>query len=79
MSERLPWGHKSRHCIYCGKVGPRCIVAGGYAHKYCLPKELVVKDIRPDGSVKYMTKQEQTAWCKRIRTRIVDAGTTQAK
>ena len=37
---RLPWGHKSRHCVYCGKVGPRCIVAGGYAHKYCIPKTL---------------------------------------
>lgn len=36
---RLPWGHKSRHCVYCGKVGPRCVVAGGWAHKYCLPKQ----------------------------------------
>lgn len=38
-TERLPWGHKSRHCIYCGKVGPRTIVAGGWAHKRCIPKE----------------------------------------
>lgn len=32
-----PWGHVSRHCVYCGKVGPRTMVAGGYAHKRCLP------------------------------------------
>lgn len=32
------WGHVSRQCIYCGGVGPRTIVAGGYAHKYCIPK-----------------------------------------
>lgn len=38
MAKRLPWGHESRHCIYCGKVGPRTVVLGGYAHKYCLPK-----------------------------------------
>lgn len=36
MFGRLPWGHKSRHCVFCGKVGPRTIVAGGYAHKRCL-------------------------------------------
>lgn len=35
---RPSWGHVSRHCVYCGRVGPRTIVAGGYAHKYCLPK-----------------------------------------
>jgi hypothetical protein len=33
---RLPWGHMSRTCVYCGKVGPRCVVAFGYAHKYCM-------------------------------------------
>jgi hypothetical protein len=36
---RPPWGHVSRHCVYCGRVGPRCIVAGGYAHERCLPEE----------------------------------------
>ena len=70
MAERLPWGHKSRHCIYCGKVGPRCIVAGGYAHKYCIPNERVVKDIRPDGSVKYMTKKEEAEWRRQTKTKI---------
>ena len=32
---RPSWGHVSRHCIRCGKVGPRVIVAGGYIHAYC--------------------------------------------
>jgi hypothetical protein len=36
---RVPWGHQSRKCCYCGKVGPRTIVAGGWAHKRCIPKE----------------------------------------
>jgi hypothetical protein len=36
---RLPWGHKSRHCVYCGKVGPRTQVVGGWAHKRCIPKD----------------------------------------
>lgn len=36
---RLPWGHQSRKCLYCGKVGPRTVVAGGYAHKRCIPKD----------------------------------------
>jgi hypothetical protein len=40
MSIRLPWGHKSRHCVYCGKVGPRIQLLGGYAHKYCMPTEV---------------------------------------
>lgn len=35
--KRLPWGHKSRHCVYCGRVGPRTRVASGYAHKRCIP------------------------------------------
>lgn len=38
MAKKSPWGHESRHCVYCGKVGPRMLVLGGYAHKYCLPK-----------------------------------------
>lgn len=37
---RLPWGHKSRHCVYCGKVGPRVGVLDGYAHRYCIPRIL---------------------------------------
>lgn len=39
VMSRPPWGHESRHCIYCGRVGPRMLVAGGYAHKYCLPED----------------------------------------
>ena len=40
MIKRLPWGHQSRHCCRCGKVGPRCQVLGGWAHFYCLsPQE----------------------------------------
>jgi hypothetical protein len=35
-AKRPPWGHTSRHCVRCGKVGPRCIVLGGWAHFYCL-------------------------------------------
>lgn len=37
--KRAPWGHVSRHCVYCGKVGPRVVVLGGFAHRYCVPKE----------------------------------------
>ncbi len=36
---RLPWGYKSRHCVRCGKVGPRIQVFGGYVHKYCMTDE----------------------------------------
>jgi hypothetical protein len=36
-SKKPAWGHVSRHCVYCGKVGPRSIVAGGWAHKRCIP------------------------------------------
>lgn len=36
-TQRPPWGHVSRHCVYCGQVGPRTVVLGGYAHKRCLP------------------------------------------
>jgi hypothetical protein len=36
---RPAWGHVTRHCIYCGGVGPRTQVVGGYAHKRCLPTE----------------------------------------
>lgn len=35
---RAPWGHISRRCVYCGKVGPRVVVAQGYAHRRCIPK-----------------------------------------
>jgi len=35
---RLAWGHQSRHCVYCGKVGPRVVAVGGYAHRRCIPK-----------------------------------------
>lgn len=33
---RPSWGHVSRHCARCGKVGPRCMVTDGWAHFYCL-------------------------------------------
>lgn len=36
MTKRLPWGHESRHCVRCGKVGPRINHALGYIHLYCL-------------------------------------------
>ncbi len=32
----FPWGHKSRKCVYCDKVGCRTKVLGGWAHKRCL-------------------------------------------
>lgn len=48
MRNRLPWGHRSRHCIYCGKVAPRTRVVGGYAHKRCIPRaELEVQKVKP--------------------------------
>lgn len=34
-SKRPSWGHVSRHCARCGKVGPRCIAVDGYIHAYC--------------------------------------------
>lgn len=36
--KRAPWGHVSRRCVYCGKVGPRVVVARGFAHRRCIPK-----------------------------------------
>jgi len=37
IKHRKPWGHESRRCIYCGKVGPRCwVIAKGYAHRRCI-------------------------------------------
>lgn len=41
MTKRLSWGHESRHCARCGKVGPRCTTKNemGYAHFYCLTNE----------------------------------------
>jgi len=41
MSKRLPWGHQSRNCARCGKVGPRCTTKNeiGYVHFYCLTSE----------------------------------------
>lgn len=40
MSKRPAWGHVSRKCVNCGKVGPRTMVAYGWVHKYCLPKNI---------------------------------------
>lgn len=37
-SKRPPWGRVSRHCKYCGKVGPRVQVLGGWAHRRCIPR-----------------------------------------
>lgn len=36
----MSWQHKSRHCIHCGKVGPRVQVAGGWAHRRCIQKPI---------------------------------------
>lgn len=46
---KLPWGHQSRKCCICGKVGPRTFCKEGYAHKKCLEK-------RP--SLKWKTKEK---------------------
>lgn len=35
---RPPWGHVSRRCVRCGKVGPR-VWHGGLVHFYCLTNE----------------------------------------
>ncbi len=45
--KRLPWGHESRHCTICGKVGPRVVVLGGYAHRYCLNRQRPMEWKRP--------------------------------
>lgn len=34
------WGQKSRHCLFCGKVGPRVQYNAGWAHRRCIPKPL---------------------------------------
>lgn len=36
--KRPPWGHVSRHCVRCGKVGPRTRdpQTGGWIHKRCI-------------------------------------------
>lgn len=41
MTKRLPWGHESRYCRRCSKVGPRCIAPDGigWVHFYCLTNE----------------------------------------
>lgn len=39
--KRPPWGHLSRRCVYCGKVGPRTMVAGGWAHKRCIVRPVL--------------------------------------
>lgn len=36
---RTPWGHVSRHCARCGKVGPRVQHRLGWVHFYCLTDE----------------------------------------
>jgi hypothetical protein len=33
---RPSWGHVSRCCLRCGKVGPRVMMGGGWVHFYCL-------------------------------------------
>lgn len=33
---RTPFGHVSRHCVRCRKVGPRIMHCGGWIHFYCL-------------------------------------------
>jgi hypothetical protein len=38
VAKRAPWGHVSRHCVWCGKVGPRTYTVIGWAHKRCMPK-----------------------------------------
>lgn len=47
MPKLGPWGHVSRHCIVCGKVGPRTFTrigySIGYAHKRCIPKTTTAK------------------------------------
>lgn len=43
--KRLPWGHKSRRCIYCGKVGPRTRTVGGWAHIIELACDLCPEDL----------------------------------
>lgn len=56
---RLPWGHQSRHCLYCGGVGPRMFVLGGYAHKRCIPKaELKARKEAPARRVPFRSSGE---------------------
>jgi hypothetical protein len=40
-SARKPWGHESRRCARCGRVGPRVLDPRGfgYVHSYCLTRD----------------------------------------
>lgn len=35
----MTWPSFARTCRYCGEVGGRTQVLGGFAHKRCIPKE----------------------------------------
>ena len=40
-SKKFRWLSDSpRHCIYCGRVGPRVVVLGGWAHRRCIPSNV---------------------------------------
>jgi len=33
--KRAPWGHMSRSCVVCRRVGPRVRTPDGFAHRKC--------------------------------------------
>ncbi len=43
--KKLPWGHESRHCVRCGKVGPRVWnpSGAGFIHAYCRTSDEAAK------------------------------------
>jgi hypothetical protein len=66
MAERAPWGHVSRHCARCGKVGPRVSnpTGFGYIHAYCRTEE----EKRVERQAHYAnTKRLQALECERTR------------
>lgn len=48
-TRRPAWGHVARRCVHCGKVGPRVIVAGGWAHRYCIKKAQPMNEAKRRG------------------------------
>jgi hypothetical protein len=39
VAKRPSWGHVSKHCARCGKVGPRIQIGLGWIHAYCRTDE----------------------------------------
>jgi hypothetical protein len=74
-ARRAPWGHISRKRVLCGKVGPRVLWGGLYAHRYCIKATGVVKHApRPDPTERLIIaepkpKQTSAEWRRSVKGR----------